>query len=104
MRLAAHLGHPAGRRTRIYLTAAGIGTRPDHGAAMEMLRELADQDKFAAVQLSMLGHATCEQPLTPTPPKIVSTDPYYRGCPGLFGAAECKYLAMVAAPDWKKPG
>src|SRR5215213_1930118 len=32
VRLAAHLGHPDGRRARIYLTAAGIGTKPDHSA------------------------------------------------------------------------
>ena len=59
VRLAAHLGHPDGRRARIYLTAAGIGTKPDHAAAMEMLKELAREDRFAALQLSLLDHVHC---------------------------------------------
>src|SRR3982751_4455283 len=98
VRLAARLGHPDGRRARIYLTAAGIGTKPDHSAAMEMLKELAKEDKFAAVQLALLDHVTCEQRLAQTQPKIISADPYIALYPGLFSAAECKYLAMLAAP------
>jgi len=98
VRLAAHLGHPDGRRARIYLTAAGIGTKPDHSAAMEMLKELAREDKFAAVQLSLLDHVTCEQRLAETQPKIISADPYIALYPGLFSPAECRYLAVLAAP------
>jgi prolyl 4-hydroxylase len=98
VRLAAHLGHPDGRRARIYLTAAGIGTKADHSAAMEMLKELAKEDKFAAVQLSMLEHVACEQRLAEVQPKIISQDPYIALYPGLFSPAECKYLAMLAAP------
>ena len=102
VRWAAHLGHPDGRRARIYLTAAGIGTKPDHAAAMEMLQELAKEDKFAAVQLSLLGHVTCEQRLAQVQPKIISRDPYIALYPGLFSAAECKYLAVLAAPWLEK--
>jgi prolyl 4-hydroxylase len=102
VRWAAHLGHPDGRRARIYLTAAGIGTKPDHAAAMEMLQELAKEDKFAAVQLSLLGHVTCEQRLAQIQPTIVSRDPYIALYPGLFSAAECKYLAVLAAPWLQK--
>jgi prolyl 4-hydroxylase len=98
VRWAAHLGHPDGRRARIYLTAAGIGTKPDHAAAMEMLQELAKEDKFAAVQLSMLDHVTCEQRLPQVAVKIISQDPYIALYPRLFSAAECKYLAVLAAP------
>jgi len=98
VRLAAHLGHPDGRRARIYLTAAGIGTRPDHSTAMEMLKELAKEDKFAAVQLSLLDHVACEQRLAQVQPKIISADPYIALYPALFSPAECKYLAMLAAP------
>ena len=102
VRWAAHLGHPDGRRARIYLTAAGIGTKPDHRAAMEMLQELAKEDKFAALQLSLLGHVACEQRLAQVPPKIISQDPYIALYPGLFSAAECKYLAVLAAPWLEK--
>ena len=102
VRLAAHLGHPDGRRARIYLTAAGIGTKPDHSAAMEMLEELAKEDKFSAVQLSMLDHVACEQRLADVQPKIISADPYIALYPGLFSPAECKYLAVIAAPWLEK--
>jgi prolyl 4-hydroxylase len=102
VRLAAHLGHPDGRRARIYLTAAGIGTKPDHSAAMEMLKELAKEDRFAAVQLSLLDHVACEQRLAEVQPKIISADPYIALYPGLFSPAECKYLAVVAAPWLEK--
>ncbi len=102
VRLAAHLGHPDGRRARIYLTAAGIGTKPDHSAAMEMLKELAREDRFAALQLSLLDHVACEQRLAEVRPKIISPDPYIALYPGLFSPAECKYLAMLAAPWLEK--
>ncbi len=102
VRLAAHLGHPEGRLARIYFTAAGIGTKPDHEAAMEMLEDLAKEDKFAALQLSLLGHVTCERRLSQVQPKIVSRDPYIALYPGLFSAAECKYLAMLASPWLEK--
>lgn len=102
VRLAAHLGHPDGRRARIYFTAAGIGTKPDHSAAIEMLKELAKEDKFAAVQLSLLDHVACEQRLPHVQPKIISKDPYIALYPGLFSTVECKYLAMVAAPWLEK--
>lgn len=102
VRWAAHLGHPDGRRARIYLTAAGIGTKPDHSAAMEMLQELAKEDKFAALQLSLLAHVTCEQRLAQIQPTIVSRDPYIALYPGLFSAAECKYLAVLATPWLEK--
>ena len=98
VRLAAHLGHPDGRRARIYMTAAGIGTKADHSAAIEMLKELAKEDKFAAVQLSLLDHVACEQRLADVQPKVISPDPYIALYPALFSPAECKYLAMLAAP------
>ena len=98
VRLAAHLGHPDGRRARIYMTAAGIGTKPDPSAAMEMLKELAKEDKFAAVQVALLDHVTCDQRLAEMQPKIISADPYIALYPRLFSPAECKYLAMLAAP------
>jgi prolyl 4-hydroxylase len=98
VRLAARLGHPEGRRSRIYLTAAGIGTKPDPDAAREMLEQLAREDRFAAVQLSFLDHVTCDQRLANVRPKVISNDPYIALYPQLFSPAECKYLAVLATP------
>lgn len=98
VRLAARHGHPDGRRARIYLTAAGIGTKPDHPAAMDMLKELAKEDKFAALQLSLLDHVADEQRLAEALPKLISSDPYIAIYPSLFSPAECKYLATISAP------
>src|SRR5687768_1341985 len=44
---AARIGHQDGRRAWVYLTAAGIGRRPDLAAARQMLKALADEDRFA---------------------------------------------------------
>jgi prolyl 4-hydroxylase len=102
VRLAAHLGNPDGRRARIYMTAAGIGTKPDRAAAMQMLAELAKEDRFAALQLSFLDHVVDEGRLSSAQPKIISADPYIALYPGLFSPAECKYLAVLAAPWLEK--
>lgn len=102
VRLAAHLGHPDGRRARVYLTAAGIGTEADHASAVDMLKTLAREDKFAAVQLSLLDHVQDEQRLATAQPRIISSDPYIALYPALFSPAECKYLAMIAAPWLEK--
>ena len=99
---AARLGHPEGRRAWIYLTEAGIGTEADHGKAMAMLKELAKEDKFAALQLAFLDHVTCEKRLAEITPKLISRDPFIALYPGLFSAAECKYLAVLGTPWLEK--
>lgn len=96
--LAAQLGHPDGRRAWVYLTAAGIGRTPDLQAARSMLKALAEEDRFAAVQLAFLDHITCEQRLAAVKPKIVSADPYIAVYPGLFSPAECRYLMLLGTP------
>ena len=97
--LAARLGIPT--------DGAPIYLRRPHARsliirAIEMLKDLAKEDKFAAVQLSLLDHVTCEQRLPHVQPKIISQDPYIALYPSLFSTTECKYLAMVAAPWLKK--
>lgn len=103
VRLAARHGHADGRRAYVYMTAAGIGTKPNHGAAMAMLRDLAKEDRFAAVQLSLLEQIEREASPVETAPKILSSDPYIALYRGFFSPTECKYLAMVAAP-WLEAG
>lgn len=95
---AARLGHEDGRRARVYLTAAGIGTKTDPEAAMAMLKELARDDRFAALQLAFLDHVTCEKRLAAVTPNVISEDPYIALYPQLFSPAECRYLAVLGTP------
>jgi prolyl 4-hydroxylase len=95
---AARIGHQDGRRAWVYLTAAGIGRAPDPAAARSMLRTLAEEDRFAAVQLAFLDHVTCEQRLGEVTAKAISPDPYIALYPGLFSAAECRYLMLLGTP------
>lgn len=103
VRLAARLGHADGRRAYVYMTAAGIGTKANHGAAMAMLRDLAKEDRFAAVQLALLEQIEREKPPIDVAPTIIASDPYIALYPSFFSSIECKYLAMVAAP-WLEAG
>lgn len=99
---AAQLGHEDGRRAWIYMTSAGIGREADPKAAREMLGELAKEDRFAALQQAFLQHLTCEQRLAQVTPKIISADPHIALYPGLFSAAECKYLSVLGTPWLEK--
>src|SRR5687767_8469026 len=69
---AARLGHQDARRAWVYLTAAGIGRPADFAAARAMLRELAAEDRFAAVQLAFLDHVSCGSRLAEVKPRVVS--------------------------------
>lgn len=95
---AAKLGNVDARRAWVYMTAAGIGRAADPDAAREMLAELADEDRFAAVQLAFLGHVSCHQRLPGIAPEILSADPHIAIFRGLFSAAECRYLTLVGTP------
>lgn len=99
---AARLGHEDGRRAWVYLTAAGIGRKADPEGARKMLSELAQEDRFAALQLAFLQHVTCEARLAEIQPKIISADPYIALYPQLFSHAECKYLAVLGTPWLEK--
>lgn len=99
---AARLGHEDGRRAWVYLTAAGIGRKADPEGARKMLAELAQEDRFAALQLAFLKHVTCEQRLAAVKPRIISADPYIALYPQLFSHAECKYLAVLGTPWLEK--
>ena len=102
VRQSASLGFEDGRRAWVYLTAAGIGHKPDLAAARKMLAELAREDRFAALQLAFLDHLTCEKKLAEVKPAIISVDPYIALYPGLFSAAECRYLTILGTPWLEK--
>ena len=99
---SASLGFEDGRRAWVYFTAAGIGCKADPGAARGMLAELAKEDRFAALQLAFLDHLTCATKVAEVTPKIISADPYIALYPGLFSAAECRYLMILGTPWMEK--
>lgn len=102
VRRSAELGNPDGRRAWVYAIAAGIGGEPDWNRALAMMAELGKEDRFAAVQLALLQHVTCERRLSEVTPTIVSEDPYIAVYPKLFNEAECRYLMMIASPWMEK--
>ena len=99
---SASLGFEDGRRAWVYFTAAGIGCKADPRAARHMLAELAKEDRFAALQLAFLEHLTCGEKVGKVRPKIISRDPYIALHPGLFSAAECRYLMILGTPWMEK--
>ncbi len=102
VRQAASLGFEDGRRAWVYFTAAGIGCAADRQAARRMLAEVAKEDRFAALQLAFLDHLTCESKVGDVQPRIISADPYIALYPGLFSAAECRYLMILGTPWMEK--
>lgn len=99
MARAAAQGHVEARRSAAYFTAAGIGCRPDPGKARSMLEALAAEDRFVAVQLAFLDHVQCTERLATAERRVISTDPHIELVLGLFSAAECRYLQLLANPS-----
>ena len=102
MATAAANGHTEARRGKAYFTAAGIGCKPDPLKAQSMLEAFAADDRFVAVQLAFLDHVDCEQRLASAERRLISADPHIELIVGLFSAAECRYLQLLAAP-WLEP-
>ena len=98
---AAH-GQPDALRTAAYFTAAGVGCAPDPAKALAMLHALAPGDRFVAVQLAFLDHVQCETKVATAERRLISTDPHIELVVGLFSAAECRYLQLLAQP-WLEP-
>lgn len=99
---AADRGHPLAQRTRIYLTAAGIGRKPNEVLARSLLKQLARHDRFAAVQDGLLDHLTCLQRVTEIEPEVVFDRPRVTLWRGLFGKAEYSYLRHVGTPHMQR--
>lgn len=95
---AADAGQINAKRAHIYLTAAGIGRKPNRALAVSMLGRLAKSDRFAAVQLGLLDHLQCLQKVGEIEPEIISAEPYIAVWRQLFNKAEYTYLRHVAAP------
>lgn len=100
--MAARQGQPDALRTAAYFTAAGIGCKADPSKALSMLQALAPNDRFVAVQLAFLQHIQCEQKLASAERRLISADPHIELIVGLFSAAECRYIQLLAQP-WLEP-
>ena len=70
--------------------------------ARSLLEEVAPDDRFVAVQLAFLDHVVCNQRLVTAGLRLISADPHIELIVGLFSAAECRYIQLLAAP-WLEP-
>lgn len=102
MAVAAAKGHVEASRGLAYYTAAGVGCAADHGAARRQLEALAPTDRFVAVQLAFLQHVGGPERLAQAERRVLSDDPHVEVVAGLFTAAECRYLQLLADP-WLEP-
>ena len=100
-RRAGEVGALEGASAHIAFTAMGVGGPRDWPGALALLQRLAEKEPSAARQLALVETMA----LTPEgDPEAVpeaeplSESPYIARFPGLFSAAECRYLAEAAAP------
>ena len=98
IRKAARQGMVEAARTEIYLTAKGIGCKPNPDKARAMLAELGKTDRFAAVQSQLLQHSTARSKLQAMQPEVISGDPRMVIWRGLFSQAEYGYLRHIGEP------
>lgn len=95
---AAKAGLIEAQRSEIYLTARGVGRKANPRLALNKLSQLAETDRFAAVQRQLLDHAESRQRLADIEPEIISEDPSIRVWRGLFSQAEYGYLRRIGEP------
>lgn len=95
---AAQSGLLDAKRAHIYLTGKGIGRKADQKRARRLLAKLAETDRFAAVQLQLLDHATSRDTVRQIQPEIISEDPGIAIWRQLFSPAEYGYLRRIAEP------
>lgn len=99
---AADKGQPMAKRTRIYLTAAGIGRKPNEALARSLMKQLAREDRFIAVQDGLLDHLTCRERVETIEPEVIIADPRISLWRGLFGKAEYSYLRHIGSPHMQR--
>ena len=102
MARAAAKGQVEARRGQAYYTAAGLGCPADPDAARRQLEAIAADDRFVAVQLAFLQHIGGPDRLATAERRLLSIDPHIELILGLFNAAECRYLQLLANP-WLEP-
>ena len=102
MAKAAAQDHVEARRAEAYYAAAGIGCPTDPARARSLLEAIAPDDRFVAVQLAFFNHVQCAERLSTAERRLISASPHVELIVGLFSAAECRYLQLLAEP-WLEP-
>ncbi len=102
MARAAAKGHAEARRAQAYYIASGIGCTANPSVARRQLEAIAPDDRFVAVQLAFLQHVGGPDRLANAERRLLSADPHIELIVGLFSAAECRYLQLLANP-WLEP-
>lgn len=95
---ASEKGHVRAVRALAHLTASGTGCEADEAKALQMLREIADQDPVAAEQLSLLRQMMSLADSNEAQRERVSSDPSIEIVRKLLLPEECAYLIRRAEP------
>lgn len=95
---AAQQGHTRAVRALAHLTASGTGCEADEAKALQMLRDIADQDPVAAEQLSLRPQMMSVADATNAQRERVSSDPSIEIVRKLLLPEECAHLMRRAEP------
>jgi prolyl 4-hydroxylase len=103
-RRASDAGEPIARRGYTNLLASGIAGPLDWPAAMDRLREEAREDTRRALMVELIAAMDLThtgQPRAIPQARSLSESPEVALIPGLFTAAECDFLMLVAEPIYE---
>ena len=95
---AARKGNARAVRALAHLTASGTGCEANEAKALQMLRDIADEDAVAADQLSLLPRMMSLADAKPAERQCVSADPSIEIVRKLLLPEECAYLMHRAEP------
>jgi prolyl 4-hydroxylase len=103
IRRASEAGHPVAIRAYTNLLASGLAGPRDWPAALARLAAEARGDSRREQMLALIaamGLTPDGDPRSLPPAEQLSESPHVLLFPGLFGAEECAFLALVAEPSY----
>lgn len=101
LELAAQKGSMQAVRMRAYLTASGTGCEADQEKAIQMLRQIANEDSVAAEQLALLPRMMTIADAKKAKRERLSADPSIEIVRKLLLPEECDYVIRLAEPSLK---
>ena len=101
LELATQKGSTLAARMRAHLTANGTGCKADQDKAVDMLRQIADEDPAATAQLEMLPRMMSDADAGKASRESLSQDPRVEIVRGLLLPHECEYVIGLAEPKLK---